>query len=111
MIDIYLEIYIKSFETMPTLHQVNEQGSLIHLRQCLPRSVQRDQGVSNILARAGSSVSRKSFLLYVRAMDHYLGALLAQNNNQKHEHVIYYLNRTMIRTEHRYNPIEKECLA
>ena len=53
----------------------------------------------------------KTFLIYIRAMDHYLGALLAQNNNQGHEQAIYYLSRTMIGAEHRYNPIEKECLA
>ena len=44
-------------------------------------------------------------------MDHSLGALLAQNNEQGHEHAIYYLSRTMIGAEHRYNPVEKECLA
>jgi len=44
-------------------------------------------------------------------MDHSLGALLAQNNDQGHEQAIYYLSRTMIGAEHRYNPIEKECLA
>jgi len=51
-------------------------------------------------------VSGKSFLLYVRAMNHSLRALLAQNNDQSHEHAIYYLSRTMIGVEHRYNPIE-----
>ena len=56
-------------------------------------------------------VSEKPFLIYVRAMDHSLGALLAQNNDQGHEQAIYYLSRTMIGAEHRYNPIEKECLA
>jgi len=58
-----------------------------------------------------ASVSEKAFLLYVRVMDHSLGALLAQNNDQNHEQVIYYLSRTMIRAEHCYNLIEKECLA
>ena len=48
-------------------------------------------------------VSGKPFPLYVRAMDHSLGALLAQNNNQNHEQAIYYLSRTMVGTEHRYN--------
>jgi len=56
-------------------------------------------------------VSGKSFLIYVRVMDHSLGALLAQNNNQGHEQAIYYLSRTMVGVEHRYNPIEKECLT
>jgi len=56
-------------------------------------------------------VSGKPFLIYVRAMDHSLGALLAQNEDQGHEQAIYYLSRTMIVAEHQYNPIEKECLA
>ena len=58
-----------------------------------------------------ASVLGKPFLLYVRAMNHFLGALLAQNNDQNHEQAIYNLSRIMIRAEHRYNPIEKECLA
>ena len=41
-------------------------------------------------------------------MDHSLGALLAQNNDQNHEETIYYLSRTMIGAEHRYNPIKKD---
>jgi len=56
-------------------------------------------------------VTEKPFLKYVRAMDHSLGALLAQNNDQRYEQAIYYLSRTMIGAEHRYNPIKKECLA
>jgi len=44
-------------------------------------------------------------------MDHSLGALLAQHNDQGHKQAIYYLSRTMIVAEYRYNPIEKECLA
>ena len=41
-------------------------------------------------------------------MDHSLGALLVQNNDQGHEQAIYYLSRTMIGDEHHYNSIEKE---
>jgi len=44
-------------------------------------------------------------------MDHSLGALLTQNNDQNHEQAIYYLSETIIGVEHRYNPIKKECLA
>jgi len=54
-------------------------------------------------------VSGKPFLIYVRAMDHSLGALLAQNNDQGHEQAIYYLSRTMIGAEHRYSLIEKNA--
>ena len=56
-------------------------------------------------------VSGKPFLIYVRAMDHSFGALLAQNNDQGHEQAIYYFSKTMIGVEHQYNPIEKERLT
>jgi len=56
-------------------------------------------------------VSKKPFLIYVRAMDHSLGAFLAQNNNQGHEQAIYYMSRTMIKAKYQCNSIEKECLA
>jgi len=44
-------------------------------------------------------------------MDHSLGALLAQKNDDSHEHAIYYLSKTLIGAESRYKPIKKECLA
>ena len=44
-------------------------------------------------------------------MDHSLGALLTQKNDEGHEHAIYYLSKTLIGAESLYNPIEKECLA
>jgi len=52
-------------------------------------------------------VSGKPFLTYVRVMNH----SLAQNNDQDYEQAIYYLSRTMIGVEYRYNLIEKESLA
>jgi len=55
--------------------------------------------------------SEKPFLLYVKAMDHSLGALLTQKDDNGHEQAIYYLSRILIEVESRYNPIEKECLA
>jgi len=55
--------------------------------------------------------SGKSFLLYVRGIDHSLGALLARKNDEGHEQAIYYLSRTLIGVESQYNPTEKECLA
>ena len=44
-------------------------------------------------------------------MDHSLGALLSQKDDDGHEQAIYYLIRTLIGAESRHNPIEKECLA
>ena len=37
--------------------------------------------------------SGKPFLLYIRAMDHSLGALLAQRDDEGHEQTVYYLSR------------------
>ena len=41
------------------------------------------------------------FLLYIRAMDHSLGALLAQKNDEGAEQAIYYLSKTLIGAESR----------
>ena len=90
---------------MSTLHQNDEKGCLIHLRRYLPTSIRGNQAVPHASACSCSSSVRKSFLIYVRAMDHSLGTLLAQNNDQEHEQAIYY------GAEHRYNQTEKECLA
>ena len=40
-----------------------------------------------------------TFLLYVQAMDHSLGAFLAQKNNEGFKNSIYYSSRTLIRAE------------
>ena len=96
---------------MPTLHQINEKGCLIHLGWCLPTSIRGNQTYLTQPPVLTAPVSGKPFLIYVWAMDHSLGAFLAQNNDQGHEQVIYYLSRTMIGAEYRYNPIEKKFLA
>jgi len=44
-------------------------------------------------------------------MDHSLGALLAQKNNEGVEQAIYYLSRIFTGAESHYKLIEKECLA
>lgn len=53
-----------------------------------------------------ASVSGKPFLIYVREMDHTLGALLSLHYEQGRKHAIYYLSCTMIRAKHRYNLVE-----
>ncbi|XP_020259051.1 uncharacterized protein LOC109835487 [Asparagus officinalis] len=58
-----------------------------------------------------ASILGKPFLIYIRAMEHSLGALLAQNDDAGHEQGIYYLSRTLQGAEQRYPMVEKECLA
>ncbi|XXG53660.1 hypothetical protein AAC387_Pa03g1722 [Persea americana] len=53
----------------------------------------------------------KPFILYTRALDYSLGALLAQENDGGKEATLYYLSRMLVGTKHRYSPVEKECLA
>jgi len=48
-----------------------------------------------------ASTLEKSFLLYVKAIDHSLGALLTQKNDDGHEQTFYYLSRTLIGAESR----------
>jgi len=54
-----------------------------------------------------SPISGNPFLLYVRAIDYSLGALLVQKNDESVEQTIYYLSRILIGAESRYNPVEK----
>ena len=49
--------------------------------------------------------------LYLLAAKESIGCLLAQNNVEGHEHVVYYLSRVLNLIETRYTPIEKLCLA
>ena len=70
---------------MPTLHQINEEGRLIHLGRCLPTSIRGNQTIPHATTCPYSFGFRKTFPDIVRAMDHSLGALLAQNNDQGHE--------------------------
>ncbi|KAG9442624.1 hypothetical protein H6P81_018478 [Aristolochia fimbriata] len=53
----------------------------------------------------------KPLLLYIAAQEKSLGALLAQNDDQGKERLLYYLSHTMVEAELNYSPIEKTCLA
>ena len=53
----------------------------------------------------------KLFTLYTKALDHFLGTMLAQNNDDGKEVALYYLSRMLVGVEHKYKPVEKECLA
>jgi hypothetical protein len=56
-------------------------------------------------------IQGRPFILYTRALDHSLGAMLAQKDDEGHSRALYYLSRMMIGAEHKYTPVEKECLA
>nr|XP_011471077.1 PREDICTED: uncharacterized protein LOC105353523 [Fragaria vesca subsp. vesca] len=56
-------------------------------------------------------IKGKSLILYIAALEHSLGALLAQNNDEGKENALCYLSRTLVGAEHNYTPIEKICLA
>lgn len=46
-----------------------------------------------------ASVPTKELILYTRAIDHSIGALLAQKNEQGDEAELYYLSRMMDRRQ------------
>ncbi|KAK3002053.1 hypothetical protein RJ639_021824 [Escallonia herrerae] len=52
-------------------------------------------------------VKGKPVILYMAAMDTFLGALLAQHNDQGKENALCYLSRTLIGAELRYTTMEK----
>lgn len=56
-------------------------------------------------------IQRKPLILYISATDSSLGALLAHQDENKKERVIYYISRKLMSYEMNYTIIEKACLA
>ncbi|KAJ8636224.1 hypothetical protein MRB53_010491 [Persea americana] len=55
--------------------------------------------------------TEKPFILYTRAIEHSLEALLAQENDEGKEVALYHLSCKLVGVEHRYSLVEKECMA
>src|SRR5713101_1361839 len=53
----------------------------------------------------------RDFLLYVVASLEMIGMVLVQEDEEIHEHVIYYLSQNLIDAEIRYSHVEKLSLA
>ena len=77
----------------------------------LPKGFQGYQEIPHEASGPSSTYFEKTVLRYVWALDHPLGALLAQKKDEDFEQAIYYLSKTLIEAESRCNPVEKECLA
>ena len=56
-------------------------------------------------------INGKPLILYTRALENSLGAMLAQKDDEGNEKALYYLSRRMIGAEFRYTLVEKECFA
>src|SRR3954466_10064880 len=96
---------------MPTFQQTDEERSLFCLGQECQEAFDDIKRYLTSPPVLVAPAAGKPFLLYVRSMDHSLGALLAQHNDEGYEQAIYYLSRTLLGVEHRYHPVKKECLA
>ena len=90
---------------MSIIHPTYEKGvSFIWDKACQEAFSKILKNISPSQQSCGSHI-RKTILAYVRAMDHSLGALLTQKNDEGHEQAIYYLSGTLIGAESQYNPI------
>ena len=56
-----------------------------------------------------SPVARITLKLYILASDLTIGSMLAQEDEQGNERVVYYLSRMLNEVEIRYSHIEKLC--
>ncbi|CAM8928971.1 unnamed protein product [Rhodiola kirilowii] len=59
----------------------------------------------------GAPTPGKPLILYVAAQEKSLGAMCAQETDERKEIPLYYLSRTLVGAELNYSPIEKICLA
>ena len=108
----YIWIFILNLSVccQPFTKMMNKGVSLIWDNVCQEAFEKIKQYLMHLPILA-APMSGKPFLIYIQAIDHSLGALLAQNNNQEHKQTNYYLSRIMIIAENRHNPVKKEYLA
>jgi len=112
MIGAYIRRFISNLSgRCQPFTKIDEEGSLIRLDNACQEAFEEIKEYLKHPPVLIAPVSGKLFVLYVRAMDHSLRALLAQNNDQNHEHAIYYLSRTMIGAKHRYKPNRERMLT
>ncbi|XP_061999282.1 uncharacterized protein LOC133716611 [Rosa rugosa] len=132
---------IKAIQDMPEPRNLRElkslQGRLAFIRRFISNLAGRCQPFSRLLKKdvpfvwdkachnafesikkylasppvLGAPVLGKPLILYIAAQERSLGALLAQENEERKEKALYYLSRTFTRPELNYPPIEKICLA
>ena len=55
--------------------------------------------------------SEKPLILYLAIEKDAIGAMLAQEDERKMEHAVYYLNKKLLQYEANYSLVEKICLA
>ena len=93
---LHPKIHRESIRSISIVYTVNEEGHLLYLGG---RLLEGFEDIKEYLTKPPVLVSlilKKLFLLYVRGMDHSLGALLAQKNDKSFEEAIYYLSRILI---------------
>ena len=72
---------------------------------------QRIQQIMNHLPTLQAPVQGRPLLLYLASNSQVIGALLAQEDDQRNEQPVYYVSRMLKDTETRYPRIEKACLV
>jgi hypothetical protein len=53
----------------------------------------------------------RDYLLYITASEGTIGMVLVQEDDELHEHVIYYLSQNLVGPELKYSHVEKLALA
>ncbi|XP_074313449.1 uncharacterized protein LOC141648620 [Silene latifolia] len=132
---------IKAIQEMPEPKNLKElrglQGRLAYIRRFISNLAGRCQPFSHLMKKdaifqwddkchnafesikkylssapvLGAPPSGRPFILYIAAQERSLGALCAQENEDKKERALYYLSRTLVGAELNYSQIEKICLA
>ena len=74
---------------MPTLYKIDENGVSFVWDDACQQAFEEIKQYLTQPSILTAPVSEKPFLIYFREMDHSLGALLAQNNDQEYKQAIY----------------------
>ena len=94
-----------------TLSKLLKKGAEFTWGTKKQEAFQRIQQIMNHLPTLQAQVRGRTLLLYLASYSQVIGALLEQEDDDKNQQPIYYINRTLKDTESMYPRIEKACLV
>ena len=98
-------VHLQPIREVLSILSVDEERYGLCLGCWMWSCISRNQIIPDQTSSIGCPTTRKPCILYIRALNHSLGALLIQENDEEKEAALYYLSRMLVGAKHHYSPM------